>query len=274
MPVVVVIFTTVGTLLGVLICTTNTALCPSVALALAIVNIGKPVLSMIVPVADRFVLVVFVLVTFPVKVNVSVPSLITSPNVVTGMVTLVAPAGIVIVMLDKPVKSPGANALPLFVLITMVVGTLLGLLNVTTKFASVPSVAVALAIVTVGIGVASIITPVVLAVVLPVLPEVTVAVNTNVSVPSLILSVSVGTFTVTLVAPAGMVTVVFTVVKSLAPAVPVVVVIVNTVGTLLGVLICTTNTALLPSVAGVVVTDTIGSGVASTTVPIAVADAV
>ena len=165
-------------------------------------------------------------------------------------------------------------AVPPTVDTTIVVGTLLGLLIDTTKLALVPSVAVALAMVTVGIGVASIITPVVLAVVLPVLPEVTVAVNTNVSVPSLILSIVVGTFTVTLVAPAGMVTVVFTVVKSDVPAVPVVVVMFTTVGTLLGVLICTTNTALVPSLAGVLVTDTIGNAVASIIVPVACAEVV
>ena len=103
MPVVVVIFTTVATALGVLICTTNVPVVPSVAVALAMVNIGNPVLSIIVPVADKFVLAVLLLVTVPTNVKVSVPSLMLSPKVVTGTVTLVAPAGIVTVILDTAV---------------------------------------------------------------------------------------------------------------------------------------------------------------------------
>ena len=42
---------TVGTLLGLLNVTVNTALLPSVAVALAIVTVGNDVASMIVPVA-------------------------------------------------------------------------------------------------------------------------------------------------------------------------------------------------------------------------------
>ena len=96
-------FTTVATALGVLICTTNVPVVPSVAVALAMVNIGNPVLSIIVPVADKFVLAVLLLVTVPTNVKVSVPSLMLSPKVVTGTVTLVAPAGIVTVILDTAV---------------------------------------------------------------------------------------------------------------------------------------------------------------------------
>jgi hypothetical protein len=71
---------------------------------------------------------------------------------------------------------------------------------------------VALAIVTIGSGVVSTITPVALALGLLVLPEIIVPLKVNVSVPSLMLSVCIGTLTVTLVCPAGIVTVVVVVV--------------------------------------------------------------
>jgi hypothetical protein len=92
------------------------------------------------------------------------------------------------------------------------VGTLLGLLKVTTKVAVVPSSTVGLLMLTTGNGVLSIIVPVPLAVELLVLVDVIVPFNTNVSLPSINPSMVVGTLTVTLVAPAGMVTVVVVVV--------------------------------------------------------------
>ena len=98
MPVVVVMFTTVGTLLGLLNVTVNTALLPSVAVALAIVTVGNDVASMITPVAVATGLAVLLDVTVPVKVNVSVPSLMISPVVGILTATVVAPAGIVTVV--------------------------------------------------------------------------------------------------------------------------------------------------------------------------------
>ena len=72
---------------------------PSVADALAIVTVGNAVASIIVPVPLADVLAVLVEVTFPVKVNVSVPSLMLSIKVETGTTMLVDPAGIVTVVL-------------------------------------------------------------------------------------------------------------------------------------------------------------------------------
>ena len=92
------------------------------------------------------------------------------------------------------------------------VGTLLGLLNVTTNTAGLPSVAGVVVIVTIGNGVASMITPVAVATELAVFVELAVPVTVNVSVPSLMLSMVVGTPTLAVVAPAGIVTVVVTVV--------------------------------------------------------------
>jgi hypothetical protein len=103
-------------------------------------------------------------------------------------------------------------AVPFDVVTLITVGTLLGLLKVTTKVAVVPSVTVGLLMLTTGNGVLSIIVPVPLAVELLVLVDVIVPFNTNVSVPSIMLSIVAGTFTVTLVAPDGMVTVVVVVV--------------------------------------------------------------
>ena len=103
-PLLVVSVIVVGTALGTLMLTTNTAVCPSVTIGLLIVTIGKPVLSIIVPVATiGAVLVVLPEVTVPVNVNVSVPSLMISPVVGILTVTVVAPAGIVIVVLDNAV---------------------------------------------------------------------------------------------------------------------------------------------------------------------------
>jgi hypothetical protein len=92
------------------------------------------------------------------------------------------------------------------------VGTLLGIFKVTTKVAVAPSVTVGLLMLTTGNGVLSIIVPVPLAVELLVLVDVTVPFNTNVSVPSIRLSIVVGTLTFTVVCPAGMVTAVVVVV--------------------------------------------------------------
>ena len=100
----VVIVIVVGTALGTLMLTTKTTVWPSVTVGLLMVTIGKPVLSIIVPVATiGAVLVVLPEVTVPVKVNVSVPSLIISPIVGILTVTVVAPAGIVTVVLDNAV---------------------------------------------------------------------------------------------------------------------------------------------------------------------------
>ena len=92
------------------------------------------------------------------------------------------------------------------------VGTLLGLLNVTTNTAVEPSVAGTVVITNVGFGSLSFIVPVPTAVVFAVFVEVTVAPNVKFSVGSFVVSSVVGTLTVTLVAPAGMVTVVVVVV--------------------------------------------------------------
>ena len=102
-PVVVVIFTTVGTLLGVLNVTVKTAFVPSVAGVVVIAIVGNGVASMIVPVACATGFNVLPEVTVPVNVNVSVPSLMISPVVGILTVTVVAPAGIVIVVLDNAV---------------------------------------------------------------------------------------------------------------------------------------------------------------------------
>ena len=80
------------------------------------------------------------------------------------------------------------------------------------KTASVPSLTVGLEMLTVGWALVSLIVAVPLAVVLAVAPAVTVPVKVKFSDGSLIASVDVGTFTVTLVLPAGMVTVVLVVV--------------------------------------------------------------
>jgi hypothetical protein len=146
----------------------------------------------------------------PLNVNVSVPSLKISPVVGTLTVKVVAPAGIVICVFTI-VKSL-APAVPVVVTTLMIVGTLLGLLKAITKPAVLPSNTVTLPIVTIGNGVVSTITPVALALGLLVLPEIIVPLKVNVSVPSLMLSVCVGTLTVTLVCPAGIVTVVVVVV--------------------------------------------------------------
>jgi hypothetical protein len=103
-------------------------------------------------------------------------------------------------------------AVPFDVVTLITVGTLLGIFNDTTKVAVVPSSTVGLLMLTTGNGVLSIIEAVPLAVELLVLVDVTVPFNTNVSVPSINPSMVVGTFTVTLVCPAGIVTVVVVVV--------------------------------------------------------------
>ena len=103
-------------------------------------------------------------------------------------------------------------ALPLLVVSVIVVGTLLGFVNVTVKTATLPSTTVGLLMLTVGFGSLSFIVPVPTAVVFAVFVEVTVAPNVKFSVGSFVVSSVVGTLTVTLVAPAGMVTVVVVVV--------------------------------------------------------------
>ena len=92
------------------------------------------------------------------------------------------------------------------------VGTLLGLLNVTTNTAVEPSMAGTVVITNVGFGSLSFIVAVPTAVVFAVFVEVTVAPNVKFSVGSAVVSSVVGTLTVTLVAPAGMVIVVVVVV--------------------------------------------------------------
>ena len=103
-------------------------------------------------------------------------------------------------------------ALPLLVLSVIVVGTLLGFVNVTVKTATLPSTTVGLLMLTVGFRSLSFIVPVPTAIVFAVFVEVTVALNVKFSVGSFVVSSVVGTLTVTLVAPAGMVTVVVVVV--------------------------------------------------------------
>ena len=93
------------------------------------------------------------------------------------------------------------------------VGTLLTALNVIVNVSFAPSAAVGLLMVTVGnVDKLSFIVPVPVAVVLFVLPDVTVPVKVNASDPSVKESTVVGTFTLTVVCPAGIVTDVFTVV--------------------------------------------------------------
>ena len=103
-------------------------------------------------------------------------------------------------------------ALPLLVFSVIVVGTLLGLLKLTLKTATLPSVTVGLLMLTVGFKSLSVIVAVPVAVVFAVFVEVTVAPNVKFSVGSAVVSSVVGTLTVTLVAPAGMVIVVVVVV--------------------------------------------------------------
>ena len=103
-------------------------------------------------------------------------------------------------------------ALPLLVLSVMVVGTLLGFVNVTVKTATLPSTTVGLLMLTVGFTSLSVIVAVPVAVVFAVFVDVTVAPNVKFSVGSAVVSSVVGTLTVTLVAPAGMVIVVVVVV--------------------------------------------------------------
>ena len=94
----------------------------------------------------------------------------------------------------------------------IVVGTLLGLLRLTINTAGLPSTVVIFEMVTVGAASLSVMVPVPVAVVLLVLADVTFIDKVNVSVVSAVVSFVVGTVTVTLVAPAGMVTVVVVVV--------------------------------------------------------------
>jgi hypothetical protein len=90
------------------------------------------------------------------------------------------------------------------------------------------------------------------------LVEVTVATKLKVSADSLIESLVVGTLIVLVVCPAGIVIVVFIVVKSVASAVPDVVAIVIMVGTVLTLLSVMTNETSTPSVDGVLLMLTLG----------------
>ena len=99
-------------------------------------------------------------------------------------------------------------AVPVTVVTFTTVFTELMPLRVTVNTAGLTSATVTLSIVTVGIAFVSVIVPVPVALVLLVLPEVTVPLNVKVSLGSLIASILVGTLTVTLVCPAGIVTVV------------------------------------------------------------------
>ena len=103
-------------------------------------------------------------------------------------------------------------AVPVTVVTFTTVSTELMPLRVTVNTAVVPSATVGLLMVTVGGAFVSVIVAVPVALVLLVLPEVTVPLNVKVSFGSLMASVLVGTLTVTLVCPAGMVTVVVVVV--------------------------------------------------------------
>ena len=85
-------------------------------------------------------------------------------------------------------------------------------LKLTVNTAAVPSFTLGFEILTVGCALTSLIVAVPLAVVLAVAPEVTVPFKVKFSDGSLMASVNVGTLTVTLVLPAGMVTVVVVVV--------------------------------------------------------------
>ena len=103
-------------------------------------------------------------------------------------------------------------AVPLVKVKVKVVSVLEGTLKVIGKLMPVPSTLLASPMVTIGTPVASVIVPVPVAVGLLVLPEVTVPVTVKVSSASDRPSTVVGTFTVTVVCPAGMVTVMVVVV--------------------------------------------------------------
>ena len=103
-------------------------------------------------------------------------------------------------------------AVPVTVVTFTTVFTELMPLRVTVNTAVVPSATVGLLMVTVGVALVSLMVAVPVALVLLVLPEVTVPLNVKVSLGSLMASVLVGTLTVTLVCPAGIVTVVVVVV--------------------------------------------------------------
>jgi hypothetical protein len=99
---------------------------------------------------------------------------------------------------------------PVVVTTSITVSTELAPLKLTVKTAAVPSFTDGLEMLTVGCALISLIVAVPLAVVLAVDPELTVPVKVKLSAGSLMASVSVGTFTVALVLPAGMVTIVVT----------------------------------------------------------------
>ena len=101
-------------------------------------------------------------------------------------------------------------AVPVVVTTSITVSTELAPLKLTVKTASTPSFTDGLEMLTVGRALISLMVAVPLAVVLAVDPAVPVPVKVKFSDGSLMASVNVGTLTVTLVLPAGMVTVVVT----------------------------------------------------------------
>ena len=162
-------------------------------------------------------------------------------------------------------------ALPLLVTTLIVVAVKLGVFKLTVNTAVVPSTTVGLEIANVGAALLSVIVPVPTAVVFDVLPEVTVPVNVNCSAFSYKISTVVGTFTVAVVCPDGIVIVVVTEVKSPVPADPAVVTISITVGNELGLLKLTVNTALPPSNTVGLEMVTVGCGSLSVMVAVPVA---
>ena len=103
-------------------------------------------------------------------------------------------------------------AVPVIVVTFTTVSTELMPLRVTVNTAGIPSATVGLLIVTVGSAFVLVMVAVPVGFVLLVVPEVTVPLNVKVSLGSLMASLLVGTLTVTLVCPAGIVTVVVVVV--------------------------------------------------------------
>ena len=98
-------------------------------------------------------------------------------------------------------------AVPIVVTTSTTVSTELGTSIDTVNTAGLPSVTLGLLMLTVGVASLSVIVAVPTGVVLAVLPEVTVPFKVKFSTGSSVVSSVVGTLTVTLVAPAGMVTV-------------------------------------------------------------------
>lgn len=153
--------------------------------------------------------------------------------------------------------------MPVVVVMLMTVVTLLGFDNAITKFALVPSKAVAFAIDIVGnIDISlSIIVHVAVAIVLAKFVEFIVALTIKVSVPSIKLSSIVGTLMATEVAFAGIVIIdgIVCTEKSVDPAVPAVTPKTILVCVLLGALSAITKTAVCPSTTVTLVIETNGN---------------